>query len=348
MRSAAPFSLVTSLILLLCLPSSADRPPTARPAFPQAIQGITISTHGSGSDWGSDAMRPTMATLSDLGANWVTIHPYAAIQADGSVRFRPIDPDNPPQAILRPIREAHQLGLKILIKPHLAYWGSPFAWRGDIRFDDAASWNRFFDSYRDWIVGLAAVSREADGFVVGTELGATLETAENASRWRRIIQDVRKVNRTALTYAANWDRYQDVPFWKQLDAIGIQAYFPLIRDGEATTEETLRAGWQRWTAELRRYSAESDRPVLFTELGYNHSQRTAIEPWSSATDDAGEATQELCTRIALQVVAKEPSILGAFLWKWFPEPRSVGRNFRLATPTMRRTIRDAWQATTAE
>jgi hypothetical protein len=348
MRPAAPVSLIASLILLICFPSWADMPPTVRPTFPQQIQGITISTHGSGADWGSDAMRPTMTTLSELGANWVTIHPYAGIRADGSVRFRPIDPENPPQSILRPIREAHQLGLKILIKPHLAYWGSPFAWRGDIRFDDPAAWDRFFNSYSEWIIGLAAVARDADGFVVGTELGATVESPQNAARWKRIITEVRKVNRTPLTYAANWDRYQQVPFWKQLDAIGIQAYFPLIRDGETTTEERLRSGWQRWTSELRRYSEESGRPVLFTELGYNHSQRTAIEPWSSETDDAGEATQELCTRIALQVVSEEPAIIGSFLWKWFPEPRSTGRNFRLATPTMRRAIRDAWQATTAE
>lgn len=334
--------------LLFASLASADSPPTERPRFPTSIQGITISTHGIGEDWGSDAMRPTMSTLAELGADWVTIHPYAAIRSDGTVRFQPIDRARPPQAILRPIREAHELGLKILIKPHLAYWGSPFAWRGDIQFEEAESWDRFFNSYQDWIVGLAEVAREADGFVVGTELGGTVESPDHAERWRRIIREVRKVNRTPLTYAANWDRYQSVPFWDQLDAVGIQAYFPLIEEGGETSEKALRAGWERWTAELREYSGKVGRPVLFTELGYNHSERTAIEPWSSSTDDAGEATQQLCTRVALQVVAEEKTILGSFLWKWFPEPRSVGRNFRLATPTMKRTIREAWRATTAE
>ena len=38
-----------------------------------------------------------------------------------------------------------------------------------------------------------------------------------------------------------------------------------------------------------------------------------------------------------------PSVVGAFLWKWFPEPYPVGRNFQLATPALTRTIADVWR-----
>ena len=66
-------------------------------------------------------MRPTMKQLRDLGAGWVAIHPYAAIRADGTVHvWRGLDPESPPAELVRPIREAHALGLKILIKPHLS------------------------------------------------------------------------------------------------------------------------------------------------------------------------------------------------------------------------------------
>jgi len=84
--------------------------------------------------------------------------------------------------------------------------------------------------------------------------------------------------------------------------------------------------------------------VLLTELGYNHSSNTAREPWSAVTDDDGVTLQALCTRVALEAIEQESTILGSFLWKWFPEPHPVGRNFRLATPEMRTVIRDVWGA----
>ncbi|MCZ6602242.1 MAG: hypothetical protein O6952_04485, partial [Planctomycetota bacterium] len=58
----------------------------------------------------------------------------------------------------------------------------------------------------------------------------------------------------------------------------------------------------------------------------------------------GEELLALCSRVALETIEREATILGSFLWKWFPEPRPIGRNFRLATPEMRAVIRDAWGA----
>ena len=47
------------------------------------VRGVTISTHTDGRDWAYDKMIPTMREIRDLGANWITIHPYAGIRADG-------------------------------------------------------------------------------------------------------------------------------------------------------------------------------------------------------------------------------------------------------------------------
>ncbi len=332
--------IVFAAVVLLTGGGGADPPPSDTPGgFPASIRGVTISTHRSGQEWATDHMRPTMQQLRDLGAGWVAIHPYAGIRPDGTVRiYRPVDPDSPTEELTRPIREAHALGLKILIKPHLAYWGS-FEWRGEIGFDEEAAWERFWNGYTDWIVAVAKITREADGFVVGTELARTLE---HEDRWREVIAAVRRATDAPLTYAANWDRYESVPFWNALDAIGIQGYFPLVDADEAVTADTVRAGWARWAAKLSAFSEAQGRPVLLTELGYNHSSRTAREPWSGETDGEGTALQALCTRVALETVEREAAILGSFLWKWFPEPRPVGRDFRLATPEMREVIREAW------
>jgi len=322
---------------------------TSRP-----IRGITLSTHWSGADWAHDTIEPTLDRIASTGANWVTIHPYATIDADGTVVFRPIDPDNPPEHVVRPIREAHARGLKIMIKPHLAYWGSPFAWRGEIQFgDDEPSWQRFFASYQRWIVTLAIVSHDADGFAVGTELGGTLD---HEAQWRSIIEAVRDASATPLTYAANWDSYRKVRFWDALDVIGIQGYFPLD-DPERRTydpvsgdpidrildEAEIRRGWGRLRAELREYSVELNRPVVFTELGYSRAFSTALRPWESRVDgEEARSMQRLCMRVALETIEAEPTLIGVFLWKWFSEPRALGRDFQLAHPKMIRLLRQVW------
>ena len=330
-----------SLALVLGLGSScgaADESP--RDATDGTIRGITISTHTDGRDWARDEIRPTMRRIKELGANWVTIHPYASIRSDGSVRFRPVDPANPPEHIVRPIREAHALGLKILIKPHLAYWGSPFDWRGEIAFDSEAEWRRFFDDYRRWIVALASVTREADGFAVGTELDATLG---RESEWRAVIAAVREVTPSPLTYAANWSEYERVPFWGALDAIGIQAYFPLTGEDDLT-EEAIGRGWAGWMERLREFSIRQERHIVFTELGYNDSRFAPVRPWDPRPRGEGQnEIQAACMRTALNAVRDEPRVIGAFLWKWFPEPHPVGRDFQLATPGMSEIIRQVWR-----
>ena len=95
---------------------------------------------------------------------------------------------------------------------------------------------------------------------------------------------------------------------------------------------------------LSTFARDRDKPILFTELGYNQAYAAPVRPWDYRTDDAGARdVQELCMKVALASIETEPAVLGVFLWKWFVPPRSVGRNFQLATPRMRRVIRESWQ-----
>jgi hypothetical protein len=83
---------------------------------------------------------------------------------------------------------------------------------------------------------------------------------------------------------------------------------------------------------------------VFTELGYNQSHQAAARPWDSHSDeeDAAAELQARCLRVALELIEEEPRVIGAFLWKWFPEPHPVGRNFQLAVPHMLEVIRSVW------
>jgi hypothetical protein len=327
-------SIGVAALLVVCVCAI---PATASDA--EKVRGIILSTHTNGSDWASGDVGTAMSDMRAVGAGWVAIHPYAAIRADGRVRFRSLDRDRLPEHLAKPIREARAHGLRIVLKPHLAYWGSPFRWRGDIEFHNTAEWERFWETYTRWIVDLAAACPDVDGFVIGTELDRTLAHEE---QWRELIRAVRAETGAPLTYAANWTDYERVGFWDELDAIGIQAYFPLA-DSVGATPVSIAARWGERMGELRSYAALHRRKIVFTELGYNRSFAAPVRPWDDDLDGLeAERVQETCMRIALAAIEREPSGAGVFLWKWFPNPYPVGRTFQLATPRIKRAISDAW------
>ena len=308
----------------------------------QVVRGMTISCQTWGQEWGTDGFGRELDELATLGVNWVAIHPYARIREDGGVQSWHLDDANGPEWLVRPIHEAHARGFSILIKPHLAYWGSPFSWRGEIAFAETSQRERFFQDYANWILRLAELTTAADAFVVGTELDRMLDE----TRWRQLIEDVRECTAARLTYAANWTDYQRVPFWDALDAIGVQAYFPLTEREEAPSEAELLASWQRVLAPMRELAEQTGKPIVFTELGYDQSVYAAKEPWRGGhrgtVDEQGRALQMQCYQVALQVLHQEQEwVRGAFLWKWFVG-EAPWADFRLDQPHLRHLIQDCW------
>lgn len=310
------------------------RPPSAGP-LQRPIRGMTVSTPTWGGEWGTDAMDATLDHLLGLGVTWVSFHPYASIAADGTVSARSLDPAAPPTWLRRPILAAHARGMRVLVIPHVAYWGSPFAWRGDITFADEASWQRFFASHGRWMLEVARCTADADAFCVGNELDATVHRPE----WRPYLDAVRAATPVPLTYAANWDRHAQVPFWDALDAVGVQAYFPLAAPGAVPTREVLHHAWSRVIDRLS--TTAPSKPLLFTELGYTCHPDAAAEPWEARVDEAGAEVQRLCMEVALDTVERNERVLGAFLWKWFPGQRQP-RDFRMADPAVQAVLRGAW------
>ncbi len=327
-----------ALSLTFCLLSAG---PSVRAADP-FLCGVTVSCYRWGpGEWDAPAMEHTLDELGTLGVNAVAIHPYARIARDGTVDYRP-GPVTP--ATLKPLRWAHERGMSTLLKPHLAYWGSGFVWRGAITFDRADAWDRFFTGYRAFILAQARLAEQAGArwFAVGTELVGTLG---HEARWRGLIAEVRAVYTGKLTYAANWDDAEKVPFWDALDAVGVQAYYP-VAEVPNPTERDLRRGWAKVDRRIAALAAKHQRPVLLTELGYAASEAAAQHPWDDAAVGnraRGQALKLRATRIALDVVENHPDIAGVFLWKWFPGPREHDDEFVLQYPAMKQLIAEAWR-----
>lgn len=329
-----------SAVLALLLSTPATPPATDA----RWIHGMTISCQSWGWEWGSDGFGAELDDLAQLGVNWVSIHPYARIRADGTIESR-LSVDGPaPEWIARPIREAHARGLSIMVIPHVAYWGSPWSWRGAIDFQKPEDRARFFRTYGDFLAEVARAAQGADGFSIGNELDR-LVCCE--SDWRAIIARLRGLTSSKLTYASNWSDYARVPFWDALDAIGVEAYFPLGEKADPSAEE-LAAAWRGRIAELHALHERTGKPVVFTELGYTLSLEAATRPWADGHVPGeqraqAEALQQRCLSAALAAIEPEREWLrGAFLWKWFVG-RSRGESFAMQSPAMRAVIAQAWK-----
>ena len=112
--------------------------------------------------------------------------------------------------------------------------------------------------------------------MVDTELDRTIV---HEDQWREIITQVRARFDGPLTYAANWTDYTRVPFWKELDVIGVQSYFPLTDQPGLPDEGDLELAWTRLLNQLAEFSRAQGRPVVLSELGYSRSADAAIRPW---------------------------------------------------------------------
>jgi len=304
------------------------------------LRGIVVSCPRAGQVWGSPEMARSLEEITSLGVEWVAIHPYARVGRDGTIRFRPTAEAD---YLQRAADLAQQAGVKLFWKPHLAYWGS-FDWRGAIEFgDDTAAWRRFFDGYRTFIVDQASFAESVgvDLLAVGVEYE---QTTHHEFEWRQIIAAVRSVFSGRLTYAANWDSLERVPFWDALDLIGVHAYFPLTHE-EFPDRSAIWRGWDGPLARLASLSQSlQDKPVLFAEIGYSRSPRAAAEPWVPDNQDTPvvQSLRRLLIEVAVERIEEIPYVEGMFWWKWIPGDDRWDRDFSMKDEEARQAILRHW------
>ena len=222
----------------------------------------------------------------------------------------------PDDVVKRVIQRAHALGLKVLLFPII--WVESRAegeWRGKLAPRDPARW---WVSYREMIAHYTALAQELG--VWGLSVGSELSSLESDTRqWRALIQEVRAQYAGVLTYSANWDHYDQVPFWGELDLIGISAYYELASDPDHT-RASLRRRWAhvRWALHDWHERSGLRVPLLFTELGYPSHRAGAITPWHDHASSQVSAQTQLDSFWAFRETwAHDARLAGAFLWTWW-------------------------------
>lgn len=264
--------------------------------------------------------------VKEFGVSWISQTPFGWQRDPSDTIIRTVTKSQTPWwgesnvGISTTTSLARKQGIKTLLKPHIWVRNS---WPGAIEMNSDHNWRTWFRYYENFILpyALLADSLGIEILCIGTELHKSV----NRPEWIELIKKIRKVYRGEITYAANFSgEFEDVPFWDQLDYIGVQAYFPLSSKTEPTVRQ-LEEGWEEPVERLENVFKRFRKPVLFTELGYRSTADAAIEPWRwpETKEDVSLQTQANCYEAFFQKVWSREWFAGVYFWKWYPHlPKS--------------------------
>ena len=272
--------------------------------------------------------------LKITNAKWVGLIPETTLNRQ-TLAFRP-DNENDCwgetiDANREAIRLAKQAGLKVFLKPHIVLGErvknndktNGARWRGTLSVKKEADWKTLEMNYENYILELAEIAESGgvDLFSIGTELKKFV--SKRPAFWKSLIYKVKDIYHGQLTYSANWDEYNKISFWEDLDLIGVDMYFPISREKTPSVEKT-KEKWKSVSKRLKKISEQKNKKILFTEFGYRNISYAGKKPW---THDMGEnmtpnnEAQSNLYEALFQAFWDEPWLAGGFAWKWFAHPQ---------------------------
>jgi len=269
--------------------------------------------------------RDEIRDFRKVNANWVSIIPYAFSRKDEPmVRFDYQRQwyGEKPEGAAESIRAAKEVGYRVMLKPHV--WVRGDGWAGEFKLDSEEDWQAWENDFSNYILTYArlADSLDVDLYCIGTEYRHAVK--ERPEFWKKLIGQVRTVYKGPLTYAANWDNYQNITFWGDLDYIGVDAYFPLSENQRPTLDELL-VGWELEKGKLQEFGESFGKPILFTEYGYQSVEYATKGHWDQPEDKKVDMSAQKNAYEALyRSFWFEPWFAGGFLWKWFPDHENAG------------------------
>jgi hypothetical protein len=217
------------------------------------------------------------------------------------------------------IRDAHALGLSVLVKPHV--W-VPQSWAGAVAMNSEETWHAWFSNYQNALERIVRVAdrERAEALAIGTELDGTTQRPE----WRALIDVARSVYSGRLLYIAhNVEGAEAVPFWDRLDLMGVSLYPPLGDDQDrAYRLSVMRAV----AARLDELSARTGKSILIGEIGLRSAQGAAAKPWESAEERVAAPDPALQAEVLADWLAilDRPAISGVLVWRWLSDPDAGG------------------------
>jgi hypothetical protein len=289
---------------------------------------------------GSPQARAALERARDLGADavaidWVEVlRPGARELAWGRAQAqRPWAGD---LELAGSARAARELGLRVLLKPHL-WISASGTFAGAALGTSEEDLQRYFEALRELTLRSALLAElcEAEILCLAAEQRLTSFTRDEfgsagwdaehyvrkRARWSDLIAAARASFGGGLTYAAHWDgEVFGIAFWDQLDFLALDLFAPIEPRPQAPDGFDLQAVraelWNRlhWAQGV---AAHIGRPLLVTEFGYP----LRAGEWTQPLRPTGELDPSRQARVletlgeVLGMMRRNPTPLaGVFLW----------------------------------
>lgn len=287
--------------------------------IPQPIDGPLLGvnlTAYTREGYSQPSVGQAMMTLAELGSTAVTLVPTWYMNSAKANRIAPDKEKSPSdESLVSAIGAARSAGLRVVMKPHVDVIDDTY--RGDIQPTDREVWFRSYEEFIDHFASMSA-SNGVDLFVAGTELKSL---SSETDRWRQVIQKVRDRYTGPVTYAANWDETDQVQFWDDLDAIGVDAYYPLAENvARRPTLTDLIASWKQIAERLRSTSESWNRPILLTEVGYPSQVGATVKPYEVTDQPPDQGIQALAYHATFNALTGSDWLRGISWWSWRADP----------------------------
>ena len=273
----------------------------------EPVCGMTWGWVGTRGTWDTPEADASMRAMAAHGVTWTALA-YAAEQATPFSTEIPFEsePTVTDAEIVRAIGAAHDLGLKVCLKPVVNV--ADGTWRAHIGFFDQdvpgePTWSQWFASYHRFIVHAARIA-EAEGcemLCIGCEM---VRADGQEAHWRRLIAEVRAVYRGPITY--NCDKYQEdrVTWWDAVDIMSSSGYYPIDE-------------WETQLDRIERAVASTGMPFFFMEAGCPSREGSPARPndWSLVGAPSGDE-QLRYYRAMFDAVRARTWVRGLMLWDW--------------------------------
>jgi len=284
-------------------------------SFGQKMNGISVNGEKYAPDFSN------FSYLKKTNANWVSVQSFGFIKSTTSgLEFNREGfwYSQTIEGVTDYIKAAKQNNFKVLLKPHtiVEHQGS---WSGNFNYTTEKDWKKLEETYTEYILTFAemAEENEVDAMSIGVEIGNFAK--KRKTYFSDLIKSVRKVYSGKLTYCANWDYYQGIPFWKELDFIGIDSYFSLSNKETPSVEQCIK-NMKPIKLALKRTSQYFGKKIVFTEFGFQSRNQAGFEPWNWKGNKkavVNTEAQAICYQAIFDSFWYEDWFLGGFSWKWY-------------------------------
>ena len=308
----------------------------------------------------AQTIRATNANYTAVMATWY-VQTYDSTSIAPETTSSPgydssTDPLSPADAaVIAAIQALQAQGITVTLKPHVdsidGTWRGDFTWPStDTTTAEQQAWlTAWFTSYQAFILHFAQIASEngVGTLVIGTEFtkltGNTCAGSCESYWLQYVINPLRQqYPNLTLAYGANatsaGDEFTTVSFWKDVDIIGVDGYFPIDSSADCNTSTPpdptlaeLESGWTdnpcsgdfNAVAALQNLSsAYPGKPLIFTEIGYPSATGSNAAPYNYTPTGAYDDTEQAnCYEAFFDIFSQQTTWMkGVFWWAWMVAP----------------------------